>query len=343
MCIYDNNKENTMAETTQKRKTLTVKKVVDKAIDVAKDIANQQMQEQDLMQGKIPQETKAEPKPEPKAEKVEQPIQRVREKDKGIEHGYKNGINVESVDSKIIISYPNRKDINYAFNEQATGMKNHVVGWTDSAPENKLFFKENLQTKSVSYDKADLTPDTIVRLSNAIDSARTINLECMNEKQEAIDYFKHIAGDNNIVVLGTPFKTVPQMKNGEPTGKKEPVPSYFNGDIVKAGKHLIGAIEGSKDKTTYVRLIETSKLDFNAHDYADRANATKNHLGIRTDKVATVEINGKEQEIIVDTKRHIAFNNNWQVSKINDYTPKAMNTLPDITPQLLKKLQTMAQ
>lgn len=337
MCIYDNNKENTMAETTQKRKTLTVKKVVDKAIDVAKDIANQQMQEQDLMQGKIPQETKAEPTPEPKAETPAQ--ERRKEKDIGIEHGYKNGINVESVDSKIIISFPNRKDINYAFNEQATGMRNHVVGWTDSEPENKLFFKEKLQTKSVSYDKADLTPDTIVRLSNAIESARTINAECMAEKQAAIDYFKHVAGENNIVVLGTPFVMVPKFENGQPTDSKEPKPSYFNGDIVKAGKHLIGAIEGSKDQTTYVRLIETSKLPLTAHEYADRANATKNHLGIRTDKVATVEINGKEQEIIVDTKRHIAFNNDWNVSKVNEYAPKAEQAKPIQR----KNVQTMAQ
>jgi len=63
-------------------------------------------------------------------------------------------------------------------------------------------------------------------------------------------------------------------------------------------------------------------LPLTAQEYSDRENAVKNHLGIKEDNVAKVEINGKQQDIVKDVKRHIAFGTDWNISKVNEYAPK---------------------
>ncbi len=300
-----------MTEKTTKKST--VKKIADKVVDAVSEIGNQQIQEQELMQGKVPQEPKQEPVAETKAEpKVET----------GIVLNSKDGISAEEKDGKIIISFPNRKDINYAFNEKSIGLKNELAGWANTDPSNKLYEKEKLQQKSIAYNITDLTPETASKIQGAIDSARAINAEAIAERDAAMDYFKSIADGKEIKVFGAPFKVIEKTENGQPTGDKEFKPSYFNADVVKAGKHLIGAVEGSTADAIYVRLIETNKLPLTAQEYSDRENAVKKHLGIKEDNVAKVEINGKQQDIVKDVKRHIAFGSDWNISKINEYAPK---------------------
>lgn len=291
-----------------KKKTLSLKNkaenVADKAVDDVK--------EQPIAQEKAV-EQKPQPAPEPKAETPVQP----EHKPQGIATSDKDGINVENKGDQIIITYPNRKDINYAFNDGAVGMKNSVVKWDKAPIHDKLFDKEPLQTKTVAYNATDLTPDTMGRLSKAIDTARTVNSEYRAERDTAKEYFNEIANGKELKIYGTPFKKVEIQ--GRDTEYR---PSYFNGDIVKVGKHLIAAVEGSTDKATYVRLLETSKLPLDARAYADKEKAAKNHLGIKDENTVKATINGKEQEVIKDAKRHISFNSDWEVSKVSAYESK---------------------
>jgi len=147
-----------------KKKTAAVKKDADKAVDEIKDVAEQPAKEQPKAQEKAPVEQKPQPAPEPKTEpKAETPAQPAP-KPQGIATSDKDGINVENKGDQIIITYPNRKDINYAFNEGAVGMKNSIVKWDKATIHDKLFDMEPLQTKTVAYNAADLTPDFLRRL-----------------------------------------------------------------------------------------------------------------------------------------------------------------------------------
>ena len=305
-----------MTEKTTKKST--AKKIADKVVDAVSEIGNQQIQEQDLMKGKVPQEPKQKPVAETKAEpKVEL----------GITLNNKDGISAEEKDGKIIISFPNRKDINYAFNEKSIGLKNELAGFSDSDLNNKLYDREKLQQKSVAYNITDLTPETATKIQGAIETARAINAEIISERDAAMDYFKSIADGKEIRTYGIPFK---QAENKE-SGKMEINPSWYTGEIVQVGKQLVCSIEiidpeYGKDKMC-VRLIETNKLPLTAQEYSDKKNAAKNHLGIKEENISKVEINGKQQDIVKDVKRYVAFSkgengNNWHVSKITEYTPK---------------------
>jgi hypothetical protein len=310
----------------EKKKTSTVKKAVEKVVDTVKEIGNQPMQEQALMQGQVPQET-------PAAE------QRQQEKNVGIDIVNKDGINVESVGDEIRITFPTRKEINYAMSDSATGMKSIGHGWERAQADNKLFEKESLQVKTVGFKKDDLTPQNIRNLAAAIETARTINREYIAERNAAHDYFKELAGNKELVVLGVPTEGTDKLENGEPTGKKEYRPSYFNGDVVKVGKHLIAAVNGTSEKAMYVRLLETSRLPLDAHDYAEKEKAAKSHLGIKDTDIVKVSVNGKDQEIIKNVKRHIAYGADWKISKIADYVPKEQ-TQSKTKPK--KNVKTMA-
>lgn len=313
---------------TEKKKTAAVKKDADKAVDEVKQVAEQPAKKQPKAKEKAPVEQMAETKPEPKPET---PVQPQAEKH-AIPNSDKDGINVENNGNEIHITYPNRKDINYAFNEGAVGAKNSLVKYDKATIHDRLFDKESVQTKTVAYNTDDLTPDTISRLSKAIETARTINNEYRAERDAANEYFKELAGDKKAIVLGAPFKTIKQ-----PNGDKEYKPSYFNGDIVKVGKHLIAAVDGSTDEATYVRLLETSRLPLDAKEYADKEQAVKKHLGIKDENIVKANINGKEQDVIKDTKRHIAYGADWQVSKVAAYEPKPEQA------KAKKAMQTMAQ
>lgn len=303
---------------TEKRKTLTVKKAVEKVVDAVKEIGEQPMQEQALVQGKIPQEQKADVKPEPKAEQKQEPKaeQKEKEKDAGFNLINKDGVNVESKDGKIFVTYPNRKDIDYTMTK-ATGMSFEKIGYGDAQDNDKLYPKEKLQVRTIAFKAEDLNPDTIGKLSAAIDKARTINIEYRTERNAAWDYFKEVAGNKEAKVFGKPFVI---QENDDNT--KEAKPSYFNGDIVKVGKHLIAAVEGATDKAVYLRLIETNTLPLAAHDYADKQKAARNHLGIKDENIVKSTVNGKEQELIKDAKRHIAYSSNWEISKVAPYEQK---------------------
>lgn len=314
----------------EKRKTLTLKlkKVANKVVDIVNELGEQPMQEQDLIRGIMPKEKiKAEPKPEKENEKENEN----ETKKDGIEKDIypktfndinTNGINVENKESQMIITFPNRKDINYLFSESVTGMKSTVLGWNKANIENKIFEKENLQEKTVSFNTNDFNLDNFNKLSKSIDKAIEINKEYILEKDDAMDYFKMAANGKEVRVLGVPYKAQDKMVNGELTGDKEFKPSYFNGEIVKAGKHLLAALEGSTDDKIYVRLIETTKLPLDVQDYSDKESAVKRHLGIKNENIVKQTINDKEQISIKDVKRHIAFGPDWNISKINDYTPK---------------------
>lgn len=177
------------------------------------------MQEQELMQGKVPQEATPEPKAEtPAAE------QRQAEKNVGIELGNKHSINVQNKDDQIHITYPNRKDIDYAFTK-TTGMNWVSVGYAESSPENKIHERESLQDRTIAFNAKDLTPDTIAKLSSAIEKSRTISQEYALEKANAISLFKDKIKDREIVIYGVPYK-----KNKKPTPENEKmkwVPSWL--------------------------------------------------------------------------------------------------------------------
>ena len=206
-----------MTEKTTKKST--AKKIADKVVDAVSEIGNQQIQEQELIQGKVPQEPKQEPVAETKAEpKVET----------GIVLNSKDGISAEEKDGKIIISFPNRKDINYAFNEKSIGLKNELAGWANTDPSNKLYEKEKLQQKSIAYNITDLTPETASKIQGAIETARAINAEIISERDAAMDYFKSIADGKEIRTYGIPFK---QAENKE-SGKMEINPSWYTGCLL---------------------------------------------------------------------------------------------------------------
>lgn len=302
----------------EKKKTLTVKKPVKKE-KVVKEV-------------EVAQPTVEQPKELKEEAAIKEPemVKDVVSKD---------GVIVERTADKILITYPNRKDINYAFNDAAIGVKNSFVSWEKAPVESRLFEKENLQAKTISYRVADMTPAITANLDRAIDTARILNKEHLQERDDALEYFKARTSDT-ILVYGVPTRAQDKMVNGQATGAKEFVPSYFNGDIVKAGKHLVAAIEGSKDGKTYVRLLETSRLQFDAQDYGDKAMATKRHLGIRPENLEKTFVNGKEQEIVNNVKRHMSFNAEWQVAKIRDYIPKH-DQAPQVKAEPKKRAPTL--
>lgn len=276
--------------TEKKEKTSTAKKVAKKVVDVAKEIANQPMQEQELMQGKVPQEATPEPKAEtPAAE------QRQAEKNVGIELGNKHSINVQNKDDQILTTYPNRKDIDYAFTK-TTGMNWVSVGYAESSPENKIHERESLQDRTIAFNAKDLTPDTIAKLSSAIEKSRTISQEYALEKANAISLFKDKIKDREIVIYGVPYK-----ENKKPTPENEKmkwVPSWFAGDILSVGKHLVAAFEISNSEKAFVRILEISKFPLTPQEYDDKHKAALNHLGVKPENLTKENINGKEQEIV---------------------------------------------
>lgn len=319
---------------TEKRKTLTVKtaaqKVADKVVDAVKEIGDQPMQEQALMQGNVPQEPKPEPKAEPESPAA---VERRKAKDAGIDLINKDGVNVESKDGKIFVTYPNRKDIDYTMTK-STGLPFEKVGYADAQESDKLYPRERLQVRTVAFKAEDLNPESMPKIAAAIDKARAINAEYRAEKDAAMDYFKEIAADKEIRVFGKPFITTEHQD-----GTKETKPSYFNADVVKVGKHLIAGVEGSTDKAVYVRLVETNTLPFVAQEYSDKQAAARKHLGIRDENLVKATVNGKEQEIIKDAKRHIAYNSDWEISKVAPYEPKQEQTKP----KTKRVANTMAQ
>ena len=297
-----------------------------KAVETKNEKVTQPVQEKETAKP-VTQE-----KPEPKAEiKAEPKPTQPKEKDIGIDIGSKNGVSVESKDDKIIVSFPNRTDISYGFSERNTGLKGTVAGYSDETAENKLHEKEKLQRVSVAYNKADITPETIEKFKACIDAARQNNSEKMAERDAAMAYFSNQAEGKNIKAFGVPFK----VETGD-NDTKTVKPSYFNGDVVKAGKHLVAAIEGSTNDAMYVRLIETTKFPLTVQDYTDRQTAVRNHLGIKAENVDA-------QGVVHGAKRHIAFGSDWNISKINEYTPKQEHDKSQVQAKPKNKVQTLAQ
>ena len=306
----------------EKKKTLTVKK------PVKKEKVEKVEKEVEVAQPKVEQPKEVEKK-EPE----------IKEPEMAKDVVSRDGVTVERNADKILITFPNRKDINYAFNDTAIGLKNSLVGWDKAPVESRLFEKENIQSKTVSYNVADMTATTHANVVNAIERARTINKEHIQERDSALEYFKTRTSDT-ILVYGVPTRAQDKMVDGHATGAKEFVPSYFNGEIVKAGKHLVAAIEGSKDGKTYVRLLETSRLQFDAQDYGDKAMAAKRHLGIKPENLEKTLVNGTEQEVVKNVVRHMSFNSEWQVAKIRDYIPK-QEQAPQVKAEPKKKTPTL--
>lgn len=302
--------------TEKKEKTSAARKVAKKVVDVAKEIANQPMQEQELMQGKVPQEAAPEPKTEtPAAE------QRQAEKNVGIDLVNKDGINVQSKDNQIVITYPMRKDIDYALT-RALRINHAELGFSKSDTSNRVFDTEQLQDKTIAFDSKDLNPDTIPKISAAIEAARTINKEYALEKANAISLFNERIKDKQIVVYGAPIK-----ENKKPTPENENmkfVPSWFVGDILSVGKHLVAAYETSNTEKAFVRLLEISKFPLTVQEYADKHQAALNHLGVKPENLVKENINGKEQEVVVGVERYIAYtpDRKANVAKISPYAPK---------------------
>ena len=292
------------------KKTSRAMKVVDKVVEAVKELGEQPMQEQALMQGKVPQETET-----PAA------IERRKEKDQGIDIVNKDGINVESKNGQIVVTFPTRKEINFLFNENAIGMKFRDHGYSDADDSNKLFEKEKLQVRTLAFNSADLTPETLPKLGKAIDQARAINTEYLTEKNEAMAYFKSIAGTDKLAVMGNAFKVVQNEAGG-----KEVKPHFINAEICKIGKHLIAAVDGSHNGVMYARLIKTSDLHLQPQDYADKQSAVRGYFQIKHGNLKTIEVDGKPQEILQGVKKHIAWGNDFKVSKINDYAPKQTQT-----------------
>lgn len=292
------------------KKTSRAKKVVDKVVEAVKELGEQPMQEQALIQGKAPQETET-----PAA------IERRKEKDQGIDIVNKDGINVESKNGQIVVTFPTRKEINFLFNENAIGMKFRDHGYSDADDSNKLFEKEKLQVRTLAFNSADLTPETLPKLGKAIDQARAINTEYLTEKNEAMAYFKSIAGTDRLAVMGNAFKVVQNEAGG-----KEVKPHFINAEICKIGKHLIAAVDGSHNGVMYARLIKTSDLHLQPQDYADKQSAVRGYFQIKHGNLKTIEVDGKPQEILQGVKKHIAWGNDFKVSKINDYAPKQTQT-----------------
>lgn len=294
------------------KKTSKAKKVVDKVVDAVKELGEQPMQEQALMSGKVPQ---AEPENETPAQA------RQREKDQGISLGQIDGINVESRNEQIIVTFPSRKEINYLFTENAIGMKFRDHGYSAADDSNKLFEKEKLQVRTLAFNSADLNPETLPKLGKVIDQARAVNNEYLTEKNEAMAYFNSIAGTDKVAVMGNAFKMVPNDAGG-----KEVKPHFINAEICKIGKHLIAAVEGSHNGVMYARLIKTSDLHLQPQDYADKQSAVRGYFQIKHGNLKTIEVDGKSQEILQGVKKHIAWGNDFKVSKINDYAPKQVQT-----------------
>lgn len=281
------------------KKKSTAKKMAEKVVNIVKEIGEQPMQEQNLMSGNIPQE----------------PVKGI-ENVAGINIIDKDGINIESKDGKLFVSYPNRKDIDYTM-AKTSGLNFEKIGYVDAQEIDKLYPREKLQVKTIAFNLEDLNPDTASKLSTAIDKARTINFEQRTERDAAYDYFKEIAADKEIKILGKAFQKI-----DKPDGSKEIKPHFFNADIVKVGNHLIAGIEGATEKAVYVRLIETNTLPLTAKEYTDKQNSAKNHLGIKDDNIVKQTINGKEQETIKNVKRYIAYNSDWEISKVAPYEQK---------------------
>lgn len=294
------------------KKTSKAKKVVDKVVDAVKELGEQPMQEQALMSGKVPQ---AEPENETPAQA------RQREKDQGISLGQIDGINVESRNEQIIVTFPSRKEINYLFTENAIGMKFRDHGYSAADDSNKLFEKEKLQVRTLAFNSADLNPETLPKLGKVIDQARAVNNEYLTERNEAMAYFKSVAGNDQIAVMGNKFTAVANEQGG-----KDFKPGWINADVVKIGKHLIAAVEGSNNGVMYARLIKTSDLHLQPQDYADKQSAVRGYFQIKHGNLKTIEVDGKPQEIIVGVKKYMAWDADFKVSKINDYAPKQTQT-----------------
>lgn len=255
----------------------------------------------------------------------------------GIELGNINGIEVDGNPETFTVSFPNRTDIRYQFIEKAIGAKHSKEIYSDESVENKLYEKEKIQRVTITYNKSDLSPEALTNLKNAISNVRELNLEKINERDNAIAYIKAGIADKELKTLGLPYK----KDIDEATQKEIIKPGYFNGEVVSAGKHLIAAIEGETKDSVYVRFIESTKLPLSVQEYSDRQNAVRNHLGIKEADLTKANVNGQEVEVVNNVKRHIAFGKDWNISKVNVYEQKQEQ---EKTQQKTKKnVHTLAQ
>lgn len=281
---------------TERKKTSKVKK----AADEIKNVAEQPVQEQAKAQEKAPER-------------------------QGIQSSDKDSVKVESKDDQITITYLNRKDIDYAFTK-SLGLNFTPIGYSDADPSNKIHERESIQNRTIAFNAKDMTPDSVAKLSATIEKARTTVQEYAAEKADAMNLFNERFQGKQVVVYGVPTK---ENKTPTPeTTNMKRVPSYFKGEIMSVGKHLIAAFEIANDEKVAVRLLETNRLPLSPQEYDNKKKAALSHLGIKEESMGTQRINDKEQDIVLGVERYIAYtpDRKANIAKVAPYTPKQEQT-----------------
>lgn len=256
--------------------------------------------------------------------KIEQKDDEVMTEKNGIVLGHKDGVTIsyQSELKSFVITMPNRPDIKYQVSEKLTGVPSKVLSYTDEQIDQRLFLKEKIQRILIEVNESDLTDANTGKFIAGIAEARTLHAEKMAERASINKVLGAILEGKEILQYGIPVK---EIASDDPD-KKKYAPSTFTGDVIHAGKHLVAVVENFTDDKAYIRIIESTRFPLTAQEHADRAKSIQAKMNIDPANIKSIHIQGVDHQVIENTKRYMAFNSKYEVSKVDYYRPKAENT-----------------